>query len=161
VRSNLQEAKRGAKTVRKFRFPNDSPTPAMGSFPLSDDFGMRAALLVLDRSLDAGRYSDYVQWETFRKARLAVMNVTQAGVGGLGDVIGAYEKNRCWISKVPTHTMWFHRFMVGIHKRVGEIRRQDEALTIEVLHKVHRVLEARWRSTTDKSVRRRVAEMGT
>jgi hypothetical protein len=122
---------------------------------------MKAALVVMDRSLDAGRYSDYVQWETFRKAWLAITNITQAGVGGLDDVIGAYEKNRCWISKVPTHSFWFHRFMVGIHKRVGEIRRQDEALTIDVLHEVDKILEARWRSTTDRKVRRRVTEMGT
>jgi hypothetical protein len=59
---------------------------------------------------------------------------------GLHDVIGAYERNRCWISKVPT--FWFHCFMVGIHKRVGEIRRQDEALSIDVLHEVDKILES-------------------
>jgi hypothetical protein len=161
VRSNLREAKRGVRMAKRFGFPDDSPTPPMGPFPLSDDFGMKAALVVLDRSLDPGRYSDHVQWETFRKARSAITNITQAGVGGLEDVIGAYEKNRCWISKVPTHSFWFHRFMVGIHKRVGEIRRQDEALTIDVLHEVDRILEARRRSTTDRKIRRRVSEMGT
>jgi hypothetical protein len=75
-----------------------------------------------------------VQWETFRKSLSAITNIGQARVSGLSDVVGAYERNRCWISKVPTHTFWFHRFMVGIHKRVGEIRRQDEALTIDALH---------------------------
>jgi hypothetical protein len=33
----------------------------MGPFPLQDDFGMKAVLVVLDRSLDKGKYSDYVQ----------------------------------------------------------------------------------------------------
>jgi hypothetical protein len=51
----------------------------MGPFPLSYDFGMKAALVMLDRSLDSGRYSSYVQWETFRKARSAITNISQAG----------------------------------------------------------------------------------
>jgi hypothetical protein len=119
------------------------------------------ALVVLDRSLDSGRYADYVQWETFRKARSVMTNIAQAGSGGLGDVIGAYERNWCWISKVPTHSFWFSRFMAGIHKRVGEIRRQDEALSIDVLMALNAALESRWLHSADLDVRRRVAEMGT
>jgi hypothetical protein len=162
VKSNLYEAQRGARSAKRFGFPEGSATPPTGPFPLSDEVGMKAAIVVLDRSLDPGKYSDYVQWETFRKARSAITNVSQAGATGLLDVIGAYERNWSWISKVPTHTFWFHRFMVGIHKRVGEqIRRQDEALSIAFLHAVDRILEARWRATTDALVHRRVAEMGT
>jgi hypothetical protein len=116
VKKNLCEAQRGRWGAIQFRFPEESATPPMGSFPLEDSFGMKAAMLVLDRSLDPGRYSYYVQWETFRKSRSAIMNISHAGVSGLSDVVGAYERNRCWISKVPTHTFWFHRFMVGIHK---------------------------------------------
>jgi hypothetical protein len=58
VRGNLQEAKRGLRSVRRFAFPGDSVTLPMGPVPLSDNLGMKAALVVLDRSLDAGRYSD-------------------------------------------------------------------------------------------------------
>jgi hypothetical protein len=83
VKSNLYEAKRGARSAGRFGFPEGSGTPPMGPFPLSDDFGMKAAMLVLDRSLDPGKYADYVQWETFRKARSAVINISQAGVSGL------------------------------------------------------------------------------
>jgi hypothetical protein len=119
VKSNLYEAKRGAKSARRFGFPEGSGTPPMGPFPLSGDFGMKAAMLVLDRSLDPGKYADYVQWETFRKERSAVTNISQAGVSGLQDVIEAYERNRCWVSKVPTHTVWFHRFMVGSPQTCG------------------------------------------
>jgi hypothetical protein len=132
----------------------------MGPFPLRDEFWTMAALVVLDRSLDPGRYADYVQWETFRKARSAMTNIAQAGSSGLGDVIGAYERNRCWISKVPTHSFWFSRFMAGIHKRVGEIRRQDEALSIGVLMALNAALESRWLDSADPDIRRRVAEMG-
>jgi hypothetical protein len=50
--------------------------------------------------------------------------------------------------------------MAGIHKRVGEIRRQDEALSIDVLMALNAALESRWVDSADLDVRRRVAEMG-
>ena len=63
----------------------------MGPFPVRDDTGMQAAIAVLDRSMDPGKYAEFVQWGTFRKTRSAITNVSQAGVGGMGDSIGAYE----------------------------------------------------------------------
>jgi hypothetical protein len=51
--------------------------------------------------------------------------------------------------------------MVGVHKRVGEIRTQDEALSIDLLLGINRALGARWSQTDNKAVRWRVAEMGT
>jgi hypothetical protein len=163
VKNNLQEAQQqGRWSAIRFRFPEESVTLPMGPFPLEASCGMKAAMLVLDRSLDPWRYSDYVGWETFRKSRSAIMNISQADVSGLLDVVGAYERNRCWISKVPTHTFWFHRFMVGIHKRAGEIRtRQDEALTTDALHEIDKILEAKWRSTVDVWILRWAPEMGT
>jgi hypothetical protein len=69
-------------------------------------------------------------------------NITQATAGGLGDVIGSYEKTRVWISDVPTHSFWFTRFMTGFHRRIGDLKKQDKAISIDV------VLEA------DKKARR-------
>ena len=70
-----------------------SITPAMGPFPLQDIFGMLPAIALLDRYLDKGVHSDHVQWGMFRKAKSAVTNITPAGVGVLGDSVGAYERN--------------------------------------------------------------------
>jgi len=99
--------------MERFKFP--SLAPSMGPFPLEDTWGMKIAVAVLDRSFDSGLYEATVQFETFQKLRAAVTNVSQAGVGGLGDVIGAYERNRTWISNVPIHSMWFAtRFMRGL-----------------------------------------------
>jgi hypothetical protein len=117
----------------------------MGPFPLEDTFGMKAALDVLERSLDPGKHAEFVQWDTFRKARSSITNGSQAGVSGFEDTIGAYEKKRMWISKVPTHTFWFTQFSLGIHCRVGGIlKKQNEAVTIDVLHVCERILEVRW-----------------
>jgi hypothetical protein len=66
-----------------------------------------------------------------------------------------------WISEVVTHSLWFSRFMLGLHKRVGETKKRDVPLTIEVVHAVHKLLEAEWRRTADPGLRWKVAEMGT
>jgi hypothetical protein len=77
-----------------------------GPFPLEDLWGMQAAIAVLDWSMDPGLYEKTLQFESFRRTRSAVTNITQAGAGALGDVTGAYEKNRVWVSTVPTHRFW-------------------------------------------------------
>jgi hypothetical protein len=155
VENNLRKAMRGRKSAR-FKFPGEMAIPPMGPYPLSDTFGMKATMVVLDRSLDPGKYVIFVQWDTFRKARSAVTNRAQAGISGLEDTMGAYEKKRVWISKVPTHTFWFCRFATGIHRRVGEIKKQDEAITINTLHASEKILEKRWRLATTAETKRDV-----
>ena len=103
---------------------------------------MRIAVAVLDRSLDPGTHNDFVQWETFRRTRSAVTNIAQAGAFGLGASVGAYERRKMWISEVVTHSFWFSRFMSGLHKRVGEVKKRDEAMTIDVVHAIRDILHA-------------------
>ncbi len=88
----------------------------MGLWPLVDNLGMKAAMAVLDRSLDKGNYEDTVQWDTFCQAMSTVTNILQARVGGLEDSVGAYERNWMFISGVVTHKFWYSRFMTGVHK---------------------------------------------
>jgi hypothetical protein len=158
VKNNLREAKR----IEDFACNMGMPPmcPPMGPFPIADTCGMEVASGILNRSLAKGKYAEHVQYETFRKARSAVTNVSQAGVSGLGATIGAYEKNRLWISEVPTHSFWFTRFMTGIHWRVGEVRKQDEPITIGVLKVIEDLLEGDWRRATTLGQKRRIAEMG-
>ena len=139
VSSNLREARRMEKMTRRLGMP--AITPHMGPWELEDNLGMKAAMAVLDRSLDKGVYEDTVQWDTFRRAMSTVTNISQAAVGGLEDSVGAYERNRMFISGVVTHKFWYSRFMAGVHKRVGQIRKPDRVLTIDIIHAVDRVLE--------------------
>ncbi len=76
--------KRAAKTENKFECVNKI-IPAVGPFPLKAAFGMGAAVAVLDKLMDPRRYKDQVQWATFRRMRSCLINVGQAGCGGLGD----------------------------------------------------------------------------
>ncbi len=46
-----------------------------------------------------------------------------------------------WMSGSDPHKFFFHRFMRGMHKRVGAEVRRDEPITIEIAKEVHRVLD--------------------
>jgi hypothetical protein len=140
VAFNLREA-RCMETKVADRLGLPSITPAMGPFPLSDECGMLSAIAMLDRSLDPGRYADHVQFGVFRKVRSTITNIVQAGVGGLEDSIGAYQRNKIWVTKASTQKFSFSRFMEGLHKRVGEFRMPDKILTIEQIHAIDRILE--------------------
>ena len=86
VRHNLGLIKRAAKSEVKFDCINKI-IPALGPHPLEDKAGMGACVLVLDKSMDKGRYDPNVQWETFRKMRSTLTNIGQVGLGGLSDAI--------------------------------------------------------------------------
>jgi hypothetical protein len=89
-----------------------------------------------------------------------VTNISQAAVGGLADLVGAYKRNKMFISGVVTHKVWFSRFMTGIHKRVGQVQKPDRVLTIDIIHAVDRILENEWTNAKRADERKRIAEMG-
>jgi hypothetical protein len=153
VRANLRNLLRMTKTEERFGF--DSVSPPMGPFLLEDSLGMKG-------SLDPGTYATHVQWETFRKSMSAITNVSQASVEGLSDSVGAYQRNKIWITKSVTHEFWFNRFMEGVHKRVGGIKRQDEAITIDVIKAIQLKLELEWhrRENQTQEKQRKLAELG-
>jgi hypothetical protein len=122
----------------------------MGPFPLSNEHGMQAAIAPLDRSLDPGCHTEYVQFGTFRKVRLMITNIIQAGVDGLGDLVGAYQRNTIWVTKASTQKYWFSRCMEGLHKHGGEIRMVDKILTIEEVLTIDRMMEQEWKHLQTK-----------
>jgi hypothetical protein len=147
------------RTMHRLKLP--SITPPMGPFPLEDRWGMQAAIVVLDRSMDPVLYEKMLQYESFGRTRSAVTNITQVGAGALGDVIGAYEKKRVWFSTVSTHSFGFAtRFMVGLKKRHGEIKKQDWPILIAVLHAADKILEREWKTAKDGLIRKKCEEWG-
>lgn len=86
----------------------------------------------------------------------------QASIEGLNESVGAYQRNKIWISNSITHHFWFSRFMEGVHKRVGQIKMQDEAITIGVIKDIERMLELEWngRGNSHWIAKLRLAELG-
>ena len=50
--------------------------------------------------------------------------------------------------------------MLGVHKRVGTVRRPDKDLPIEVIHAIDLILEQEWLKCIRAQDRKRVAERG-
>ncbi len=78
---NLAECKRGALIAASLGF-KDKLYPPLGPFPLQDTFGMSAAIVTLQLSLNPGKYDKNVQFSTIRKFRSAYSNVYHASVEG-------------------------------------------------------------------------------
>ena len=95
VRNKLTELNRMKRTEERFGF--NCTTPPLGPFPVKDDLGMKAAVAILDWSLDKGMYGPYIQWATFGKLMGGITNTSQASVGGLGNSVGTVhmKETRC------------------------------------------------------------------
>jgi hypothetical protein len=83
---------------------------------------MAVAATMMQRSLDAGKNDD-----TVRQLRSAVYNQWRASVEGMRGT------TKLMTSTCPTNGEWFERFMLGFHKRVGDVSRPDLAVSIEVM----------------------------
>jgi len=98
---------------------------AMGHFPLEDTLGMEIAVCMLQRSLDKGRYRDTLQVETVRKLRSVYLNIWHASRQTLTTSVMARDLKKTYITSCPTYGLWFKRFVIGMHKRMGDEVHQD------------------------------------
>ncbi len=87
---NLAECKRGALMAASLGF-KDKLYPPLGPFPLQDTFGMSAAIVTLQLSLNPGKYDKNVQFSTIRKFRSAYSNVYHASVEGQNATVMARD----------------------------------------------------------------------
>ncbi len=97
----------------------------MGPFPLEDTFGMAAAIVILQVSLNPGKYDKHVQFGTIRKFRSAFSNAYHASAEGQDAMVMAKDVRKMTVTKCPTYGLWFEKFMRGCHKRMGEIIKPD------------------------------------
>jgi hypothetical protein len=107
--------------------------PNMGPHSLSDEWGMGLAIVMLEKSLDKGKYRETVQFETVRKLRAAYSNVWGASKHAMTQGVMARDVMKIFVTNCPSHCLWFERFIKGMHCRMGGERRPDVALSREVM----------------------------
>ena len=141
----------GIKIVRLEKDLNlQSTFPSMGPFPVKDVLGMGIAVCMLRRSLEKGRYKDTLQYETVRKLRSAYSNIWHASRETLTTSVMARDLKKTFVTSCPTYGLWFERFMVGMHKRMGDEVHQDKAVTLEVVHRLVEGLESEFKRSVDR-----------
>ena len=85
------------------------------------------------RSLDAGKNKPCVQYDTLRPMQSAVANQWRASLDGQTALVMMRGTTKLITSTCPTNGEWFERFMLGYHKRVGDVNRPDLAISSEVM----------------------------
>jgi hypothetical protein len=103
---------------------------------------MSGALLL--RSLDKGKNAPNAQFETVRRLRAHLSNFVHTTLNGVGPLFIGEEGGVLAITNSPANSMWFRRFMKGMHKRMGDVWIPDRPLTIGEIKALLQILEEDW-----------------
>jgi hypothetical protein len=105
---------------------------------------MLKACVLLDRSLNQGRNEANVQFETICKTRSTVSNYdsTTREELKLHCLAGYKRGERQSFTGNIVCQEWFNRFLIGCHSRMGDDKRPDQDMPIEVILGVQATLES-------------------
>ncbi len=115
--------------------------PARGPFPLADSFGMSVASATLARSLDPGRNSTHIQFNTARRIRSAYSNAWNASIHTLEIGVMQAGQSKLMVTDCPVYHYWYTRMMKGMHERMGDLVVQDQAISRELQIEIMKELE--------------------
>jgi hypothetical protein len=136
----------------------------MGPFGRHYDSGMRSAIGILVRSQKPGLHEDTMKFSSVRKARSLHTDMYNASAKAVeGAMVWRSERARFVTTKAPTDTAWFNAFMNGYRARVGERRKQDAAISIDLMKALQATLEHDWEKAQargDTLAARLIAEHG-
>lgn len=108
--------------------------PHLGPFPLEDVQAFGTAVIMLLKSIEPGKYAGYTQFETIRKFCSAYSNAYLASALGVIEAATMGKATaKAFLTKCPTQSLWFEKFCLGCVKRMGQIVRQDLAISVELL----------------------------
>jgi hypothetical protein len=144
VKSNLTLMLRMMKVQEESHgIPRGQIFRPQGPHPLEDTFGMTTAVVLLDHSLNAGINAATVQFNTIRKTRSAMSNYERTTVPQTRHAaLMVYKKGeRLGFTNTSVYSLWFDRFIVGCHVRMGDDTRQDRAFVIELILAIQKLLE--------------------
>jgi hypothetical protein len=142
VEANRREAVLFLEEGKAMGFGN--PYPPRGPWPIEDLWGMKTAMVILQRSLALGKNAAFVQYETIRKTRSHVSNFYHTVPGGMGEMFIGSETNVSGMTRSPTNSLWFKPFMQGCHRRMGDVWCPDRPITIREALAIQEDLEKDW-----------------
>ena len=114
---------------------------------------------MLVRYLDKGRYRATLQYDMVRKMRSAYSNIWHASRKILTTGIMSRDLIKTYVTSCPAYCLWFKSFMIGMHKRMGNEVRQDQAITLKVLHMLVEILEQDYEHCLTNNDKERIADL--
>ena len=160
VEGNLSRARLDYSTTQgAFDFPR--PLPLLGRSEVSDPCGMQIAMQTIHMSLRKGRHAATLQVDTMRRTRTWISSAYRAGEGAFnhGATLASSHRGVLYITDGPVHSEWHHRFEEGYRKRMGIIRKQNEALVVGQLLVMLTVAEEDYQKATSAAVRRDIVSL--
>ena len=133
--------------------------PSQGTHKVEDRVGMGIAVASLNASLRKGKYTDHLQWDSMRKTPTWYTNLWEAGSNYQGSAIFSNQDKKVYESNCPTSGRWFPRFMLGAKRRMGVIRKQNEALTVEQLLGLTELGECDYQKSTCENEKRDIENL--
>ena len=94
--------------------------------------------------MDKGNYTNNIQFETVRKMRTFVSKYTHASRSGTGVSFLRSDNILLRVTLAPTQTIWFQRFMAGLHKQMGDVWIPNTAVSSHIVRASMDVLEDSW-----------------
>jgi hypothetical protein len=159
IENNAREIRRGVRESALVGLR--PPYPAMGPWEVGDSIGFGIAIQMLLRSLDNGRRSDYVQYDTVRKLVSAFSNCYHASAIGRPQLVSlAKDKNKSYYTKCEAYTPWNEKFRKGCVKRMGQESRQDKALSMLAFVALMNLLETRLQNASTFAERATITAVG-
>ena len=132
--------------------------PAFGSEEVRDRVGMGVAITALEASLRPGLYARHLQYESMRKTATWYANLYNAGSAYDVDTLYAKDEKKLHASSCLTAGEWFTRFHLGARLRMGEIKRQDEALSSRMILATLNEVEVTWQAESNDEARNELEE---
>lgn len=118
--------------------------------PLKDECNMALATTMIHRSLDKGKNEEFVQFSTVRSMRAAAGNYWKASAAHSEISVMMRAQTKLTGSSSATNAEWFENFMLGYHKRVGDVSRPDRAISVELMLAMMNRFERQWDSVKDR-----------
>jgi hypothetical protein len=145
VNSNRLEGKKFLVMQRRLGFEVDC-LPPRGPYPKRDEWGMAIACGMLLRSKAPGKNLATIQYKTLRKQRSFYSNFAHTCQGGVGSTFVKDDGTGALVSNSKTNQLWLKRFMLGVHRRMGDVWMPDRALSQFELKSCFEVLESKWKT---------------
>jgi hypothetical protein len=116
----------------------------LGPLPLKDVDGMGAAALQLLKTLDPGINAATVQYKTVVGVTTALGALWEVSVKSKEETVMIKDMMKSYVTTNPVKSQWYERFLAGMHKRMGDQMKQDEAISIEQMVELMNMFEKDW-----------------
>jgi len=147
VKSNTGEMSRSFARAIGLGLDDPLGQHKRGPFPLRDTWGMAMACILLERTLDRGHNAATLQFNTARGITTVFNNyfhTTPEGLRGVVCLTAEVRAKKSYFSSSPVNGIWYTRFSLGCHARMGDVHFPDKALTIDELLAFLQVLDGYW-----------------